>query len=120
MGTLITTEVAVAHAHCPRKAFLLLNTAGPPQPRDYESLCRARGEAHRERHLARLRRDGHDVVGYGQHRLGAGHSYLVGVDLRVGDLSAPCDVLVRADPPPCPTASAYFPQMFAGTYSVTD
>src|SRR5205814_803772 len=41
MGTLVTTEVAVAYTHCPRKAFLLLNTAAPPPPHEYEAFCRA-------------------------------------------------------------------------------
>jgi predicted RecB family nuclease len=120
MGTLITTEVAVAYTHCPRKAFLLLNTASPPPPHEYESLCRARGEAHRERYFAQLRQDGHEVEGYGRDGLDAGHRYLVGVDLRAGDLSASCDVLVRVDPPSSPTGTSYLPEMIVGTYSVTD
>jgi hypothetical protein len=46
MGKSITTEVAGAYTHCPRKAFLLLNAASPPPPHEYESLCRDRGAAH--------------------------------------------------------------------------
>jgi predicted RecB family nuclease len=120
METLITSEVAVAYTHCPRKAFLLLQTASPPPPHEYESLCRARGKSHRERYLARLRRDGHEVVGYDRDGLGAGHRYLVGVDLRAGDLSASCDVVVRIDHDPSPEGHFYCPQVVAGTYSITE
>ena len=58
MGKPITTEIAGAYTHCPRKAFLLLNAASPHPPYEYESLCRDRGAAHRERYAARLRREG--------------------------------------------------------------
>jgi predicted RecB family nuclease len=119
MGTLVTTEVAVAYTHCPRKAFLLLNTADPP-PHEYEALCQARGAAHRERYLAQIRRDGGEVVQYSQDGLRAGHRHLVGVDLRAGDLSATCDVLVPVDQPSSPATPSYLPQMITGTYSVTD
>ena len=62
MGKLITTEVAVAYTNCPRKAFLLLNTASPPPPHDYESICRVRGEAHRQRYPAQIQRDCPEAV----------------------------------------------------------
>jgi predicted RecB family nuclease len=58
-------------------------------------------------------------VGYEQNGLGAGHRYLVGVDLRADDLSASCDLLVRTDQP-SPGGHSYCPQVVAGTYSVTD
>jgi hypothetical protein len=107
MGKLITTDVAVAYTHCPRKAFLLLNTAGPPPPHEYESLCRARAEAHRLRYLAQIRRDCPDAVRYDQDRLDRGHRCLVGADLRAGDLSASCDLLVRIEPSSPPGGSSY-------------
>src|SRR4051812_6615473 len=102
MGKLITTEVALAYTNCPRKAFLLLNTASPPPPHDHVSICRARGEAHLERHLAQIRQDYPDAVRYDQDRLGDGHRCLLGVDLRAGDLSASCDLLMRIDPSSSP------------------
>src|SRR5262249_5092154 len=87
MGKPITTEIAVAYTHCPRKAFLLLNAASPPPPHEYESLCRGRVTAHRERYAAQLRRDGHGVASCDGEGLGAGHPYFVGVDLQASDLS---------------------------------
>ena len=62
MGKPITTEIAVAYTHCPRKAFLLLNAASPPPPHEYDFLCRDRGRAHRERYAYQLSRDGHGAV----------------------------------------------------------
>ena len=76
MGKLITTEVAVAYTNCPRKAFLLLNTSSPPPPHEYESICRIRGEAHRQRYFAQMQRDGHEAVVYDQGNLGEGHQCL--------------------------------------------
>ena len=95
MGKLITTEVAVAYRNCPRKAFLLLNTASPPPPHDYESICQVRGEAHRQRYLAEIQRDCSKVVAYNQGSLGDGHQYLLGVNLPLGDLLASCDLLEK-------------------------
>jgi predicted RecB family nuclease len=120
MGKLITTEVAVAYRHCPRKAFLLLNTAGPPPPHEYESLCRTRAEAHRQQYLAEIRRDSPDAVGCDEDRLARGHRCLVGTDLRSGDLSASCDLLLEIEPSASPEGSTYCPQVIAGTYSITD
>jgi predicted RecB family nuclease len=120
MGKPITTEIAVAYTHCPRKAFLLLNADSPPPPHEYESLCRSRGAAHRERYAAQLCRDGHEVARGDREAIGAGHRYLVGVDLQASDLSASCDAPVRIDHDSPPEAHSYIPQVFAGTYSVTD
>jgi predicted RecB family nuclease len=120
MGNLITTEVAEAYRHCPRKAFLLLKTASPPPPHEYESLCRDRGAAHRERYTAQSPREGREVARGDREGLGAGHRYLVGVDLQASDLSASCDALVRIDRGSSPEDHSYSPLVFAGTYSVTD
>jgi predicted RecB family nuclease len=120
MGKPITTEIAVAFTHCPRKAFLLLNATGPPPPHGYESLCRDRGAAHRDRYTDQLWREGHDVARGDREGLSAGHRYLVGVDLQASDLSASCDALVRIDQDSSPEGQTYSPLVFAGTYSVTD
>jgi predicted RecB family nuclease len=120
MGKLITTEVAVAYTNCPRKAFLLLNTASPPPPHDYESICRARGEAHRQRHFAQVQRDCSEAVAYDQGSLDDGYQYVLGVDLRAGDLLASCDLLERLDRTSSSEGFPYFPQVVAGTFSVTD
>jgi predicted RecB family nuclease len=116
----ITTEIAVAYTHCPRKAFLLLNAASPPPPHEYESLCRDRGAAHRERYADQLRRDGHELATCDREGLDAGHRFLVVGDLRASDLSASCDALVRIDQDSSPEGHSYSPLVFAGTYSVTD
>ena len=120
MGKLITTEVAVAYTKCPRKAFLLLNTSGPPPPHEYESICRVRGEAHRQRYLEQIKRDCSKAVTYDQGSLGDGHQYLLGVGLRAGDLLASCDLLEKLDRPSSSGGFFYCPQVVAGTYSVTD
>jgi predicted RecB family nuclease len=120
MGKPITTEIAEAYTHCPRKAFLLLNAVSPPPPHEYVFLCRSRGEAHRERYVAQLRRDSQDVARGDQERLDTGHRYLVGVDLQESDLSASCDVLVRIDQDSSPEGPTYSPLVFAGTYSATE
>ncbi len=120
MGKLITTEVAVAYRNCPRKAFLLLNTASPPPPHDYESICRVRAAAHRRRYLEEVLRDCSEAVTYDQGSLGDGHQYLLGVDLRAGDLLASCDLLEKLDRPSFSKGFSYCPQVVAGTYSVTD
>ena len=120
MGKPITTEIAVAYTHCPRKAFLLLNASSPPLPHEYDCLCRDRGKSHRERYAYQLSRDGHEVANCDQEGLGSGHRYLVGVELRASDLSASCDVLVRLDHDSSPEGHSYSPQVFAGMYSVTD
>src|SRR5262249_42953188 len=120
MGKSITTEIAGAYTDCPRKTFLLLNAASPPPPHEYESLCRVRGAAHRERYVAQLRRDGHELVRCDREGFGAGHRYLVGVELQASDLAASCDTLVTIDPDSSSEGHSYKPQLFAGTYSVTD
>src|SRR5689334_2039502 len=120
MGKLITTEIAAACTHCPRKAFLLLNAASPRPPHEYESLCRERGAAHRNRYADQLRRDGHEFARGDREGLDTGHRYLVGVDLQASDLSVSCDALVRIDHDSAPEGQSYSPLVFAGTYSVTD
>jgi predicted RecB family nuclease len=120
MGKPITTEIAAAYTHCPRKAFLLLSAVSPPPPHGYESLCRERGAAHRERYADQLRRNGHEFARGDRAGLDTGHRYLVGVDLQSSDLSAPCDALVRIDQGSSPESQTYSPLVFAGTYSATE
>jgi predicted RecB family nuclease len=120
MGKPITTEIAGAYVHCPRKAFLLLNAADSPPHHEYESFCHDRGAAQREQYAAQLRREGHEVSRGDREGLGAGDRYLVGGDLQASDLSAPYDALIRIDLDSFPEGHSYIPQVFAGTYSVTD
>ena len=120
MGKIITTEVAVAYTNCPRKAFLLLNTASPPPPHDCESIRRARGEAHRQRYLAQVQRDCSEAVAYDQGSLGGEYQYVLGVALRAGNLLASCDLLERLDRTSSSEGFPYSPQVVAGTFSVTN
>src|SRR5262249_8478347 len=70
MEKLNTTELAVAYANCPRKAFLLLHTESPPALHEYDSVRQVRARTSRERYLARIRWDGTDAVAYDQETLG--------------------------------------------------
>ncbi|MGO9471451.1 MAG: hypothetical protein ACLQIB_50900 [Isosphaeraceae bacterium] len=57
---------------------------------------------------------------YDRARLGDGHRCLIGIDLRAGDLSASCDLLVRIDQSSASGSHSYCPQVIAGTYSITE
>jgi predicted RecB family nuclease len=98
MTSPITSEIVEAHAHCPRKAFLLLRGGQPAVPHDYQRIIDEQEAAAREALRARLAAEG-AIVARGPEDLAGGPKVLLDAALTADGLDARCDALrkVRGD-----------------------
>jgi predicted RecB family nuclease len=94
----ISSEIVEAHAHCPRKAFLLLHAGQKAASHEYQQIMDEQETAAREAHRARLAATG-AVAARGPEDLAGGPKVLLDVGLNADGLEARCDALrkVRGD-----------------------
>ena len=76
MKSTITTDVVVAYAHCPRKAYLLLVDGPQETPHEYVQILEKQGRASQTRYLSKLVQDTPGVQPYTPHGLASKSHYL--------------------------------------------
>jgi len=100
MQPIITSEVVVAYAQCPRKAYLLLFSPEQGTPHEYIRVLERYRRAHQAQYLDSLTRTHMDVHPYTLEHLRHASAVLINAWLQVDGLAAACDVLTRVAGPP--------------------
>jgi predicted RecB family nuclease len=119
MQPTITSEVVVAYAQCPRKAYLLLFSPEPGEPHEYVRILeRQQGENHK-RYLDRLQQKHTDVQPYTVETLRNGSAVLLNACLQADGLAAVCDALTRVEGQATGGPYRYEPTMCVGTHSIS-
>src|SRR5712691_1849088 len=119
MQPTITSEVVVAYAQCPRKAYLLLFSPEQGEPHEYvRLLARQQGE-HQARYLDRLQSKHADVQPYTVENLRNGSEMLINACLQTDGWAAVCDVLTRVEGQATRGQYRYEPTMCVGTSSIS-
>ena len=119
MQPTITSDVVVASAQCPRKAYLLLFSPDKGILHAYTAiLAQQRGE-HQERYIEGLKHKHADVRPYTVERLRTGRGVLLHARLQADGLEADCEVLMRVEGLSPGGLPRYEPITFAGTFRVT-
>ena len=119
MQPTITSEVVVAYAQCPRKAYLLLFSPAQGEPHEYVRILeRQQGENH-ERYLDRLKQKHADVPPYTAETLRNGSAVLLNAYLQADGLAAVCDALIRVEGQATRGQYRYEPTMCVGTHSIS-
>jgi predicted RecB family nuclease len=119
MQPTITSEVVVAYAQCPRKAYLLLFSPEPGEPHEYVRILeRQQGENHK-RYLDRLKQKHADVQPYTVETLRNGSTVLLNACLQANGLAAVCDALTRVEGQATRGQYWYEPTLCVGTYSIS-
>ncbi len=95
MKSTITTEIVVAYAHCPRKAFLLLSDAESGPPHEYEQILAAQQRANQTRYLKTLAQAQPDVVAYQANGLAGKQPFLTAATLKSEHFAAECGLLTK-------------------------
>ena len=72
MPPVITSEVVVAYAQCPRKAYLLLFSPDKGEPQEYVELLKQQRCIHQERYIDHLKHTHPDVEPYSVENLRKG------------------------------------------------
>src|SRR5437899_13017784 len=88
MPPTITSEVVVAYAQCPRKAYLLLCSAAQGDPHEYVRILERQRREHQVRYLDRLKHKHADIQPYTVEHLRNGREVLMNAWLQTDGFSA--------------------------------
>jgi predicted RecB family nuclease len=119
MKPAITSEVVVAHAQCPRKAYLLLFSPAQSDPHEYVRLLERQRRENQARYLDRLKHKHADVHPYTVENLRNGSEVLINACLQTDGFAAVCDVLTRVEGQSTESTHSYEPTLCVGTHSVS-
>ncbi len=119
MQPMITSEVVVAYAQCPRKAYLLLCSPDKGEPHEYVHILEQQRRENQERYIDHLQQTHADVQPYSLQHLHKGSAVLINAHLQVDGFAAQCGVLTRVEGTSTFGQYRYEPSLFVGTYSMT-
>ena len=119
MQPAITSEVVVAYAQCPRKAYLLLFDPAQGEPHEYVRILERQQGENRERYLDRLKQKHANVHRYTAETLRNGSAVLLNACLQVDGLAAVCDALTRVEGQATRGQYRYEPTLCVGTHSIS-
>src|SRR5262245_32022474 len=119
MPPAITSDIVVAYAQCPRKAYLLLFSPEQGEPHEYIPILEQQRGAHQERYLDRLQHTHADVHPYSVENLRKGRTVLIHARLQMDGLAADCGVLTRVEGTSTFGQHRYEPVIFVGTHSIS-
>ncbi len=119
MEPAITTDIVVAYAQCPRKAYLLLFSPDKGEPHEYVQILEQQRRANQERYIDHLQQTHADVQPYSLENLRKGSKVLVNAHLQVDGFAADCGVLTRVEGTSTFGKHSYEPSIFVGTHSIS-
>jgi predicted RecB family nuclease len=119
MKPAIMSEVVVAYAQCPRKAYLLLRSSDKGTPHEYVRILEQQRCEHQARYLDLLKQKHTDVKPYTAESLCNGNEVLFAARLQADGFAAECDVLTRVEEPPTGGTYRYEPTLCVETYSIS-
>jgi predicted RecB family nuclease len=120
MQPTITSEVVVAYAQCPRKAYLLLFSPDQGDPPEYVRILERQWREHQARYLDRLQQQHADVQTYTVENLHHGRGVLINACLQADGFAAGCDVLTRGEEPSTGGTRRYEPTLCMGTHRISN
>src|SRR3989442_2109134 len=119
MELTITSDIVVAYAQCPRKAYLLLFSPDKGEPHEYVQILEQQRCANQERYLNHLQQTHTDVQPYSEENLRQGNKILINAHLQVDGFAADCGVLTRVEGTSTFGKHSYEPTIFVGTHSIS-
>jgi predicted RecB family nuclease len=120
MKPTITSEVVLAYAQCPRKAYLLLFSPDQGDPHEYVRMLERQRRDHRTRYLDRLQQQHVDVQPYTVENLHHGRGVLINAYLQADGFAAVCDVLTRGEEASMGGTRRYEPTLCLGTHRISN
>jgi predicted RecB family nuclease len=119
MEPTITTDIVVAYAQCPRKAYLLLFSPDKGEPHEYVQILEQQRCTNQEKYIDYLKHTHADVQPYSVENLRKGSKILIHAHLQVDGLAADCGVLTRVEGTSAFGKHSYEPSIFVGTHSIS-
>jgi predicted RecB family nuclease len=120
MQPTITSEVVVAYAQCPRKAYLLLFSPDKAEPHEYAGILEEKTRMNRGTYLRTLRHETPHVCAYDAQTIIHSSDVLIEATLSAPGLQAYCDVLTPMAPGKSWDIPSYTPTLVVGTHTITE
>ncbi|MCY7282635.1 MAG: TM0106 family RecB-like putative nuclease, partial [Cyanobacteria bacterium CAN_BIN43] len=118
MDKTITSEIVVAYAQCPRKAYLLLHSDEVSKSNEYVAILKHKKSISQNSYLDNLRRQYADVRPYNDGNLRSGSSFLINGILQSKACEAACGILTKVLLPSLLGEHSYEPTIFVGTHQI--
>jgi predicted RecB family nuclease len=118
MNKIITSEIVVAYAQCPRKAYLLLYSNEAGRVNEYVAILERQKSIDQNSYLDNLRQQYPVIPTCNGRELRNGSSFLMGEILQDEDCEAACGVLTKVSSPSLLGEHSYEPTIFAGTHQI--
>lgn len=119
MKPIITTDLVVAYAHCPRKAYLLLVNSSPGTPHEYTQILEKQRQVSQANYLNKLAQSTLDVQPYTTHDLASKRAYLTDAILSSTTFEAACTLLTKVASHSALGHYSYEPTIFIGTHKIS-
>jgi predicted RecB family nuclease len=116
---MITPDVVVAYAQCPRKAYKLLYPDTQGIPHAYLAIVEEEARKNRANHVKKLLGKHPDAVPYSPEGLHKGTSIMIEGTLVSEDLQAYVDVLTRMEETGSERRHPYTPTLLVGTHKIS-
>ena len=119
MPPMITSDIVVAYAQCPRKAYKLLYTDTQGIPHAYLAILAEEARKNRANHVQKLLGQHPDAVPYSPEGMHKGTSIMFEGTLVSEDLQAYVDVLTRMEATASQRRPPYTPTLLVGTHKMS-
>jgi predicted RecB family nuclease len=119
IGRAITSEILVAYAQCPRKAYMLLYSDEEGASHEYVRILEQRKIDNQDAYLTSFRREHSTACPYSIDGLRNGNDFCINATLRAGVFEASCGILTKVGLPSSLGEYSYEPTTFVGTYRVS-
>jgi predicted RecB family nuclease len=114
----ITSEIVVAYAQCPRKAYLLLCSNEAGRVNEYIAILERQKSINQNSYLDNLRQQYPVIPTYNGRELRNGSSFLMGETLQDKDCEADYGILTKVVSPSLLGEHSYEPTIFVGTHQI--
>jgi hypothetical protein len=111
MQPVITSDIVVAYAQCPRKAYLLLFSPEQGTPHEYVRILERQRREYQVQYLNGLQHTHADVHPSTVEHLHHGSPMLLNARLQTDGLAAECDVLTKVERPLMAGTHRYVPTL---------
>ena len=118
MNRKISSEIVIAYAQCPRKAYLLLHSDELGKVNEYIAILERQKSANQNKYVGNLKQRKFDVQTYSDENLRNGSSFLIGGKLEYAGYEAVYGVLTKVSSPSSLGEHSYEPAIFIGTHQV--
>lgn len=115
---IISSEIVVSYALCPRKAFLIVYAEDKGIPHEYITIIEQQRQQIQSEYINQLSQIHNDIIPYDRQHLESGKEIFVGAELQTLKFHAFCGILTRVDKASSLGKHSYEPTIFVGTYSL--